>query len=106
MGSKIVEDNSSAIYHQPYTNSRNSKRTIKITNLFKEYGATKAVNGVSLSLYNKNIFCLLGHNGAGKTTMISLLTGLVDKTRGSIKVYGRELGNNLSAIRKSLGICT
>lgn len=79
---------------------------MEINGLLKEFGTLKAVNNITLNLYNKNIFCLLGHNGAGKTTMISLLTGLIDKTAGSIKMLGKELEDNLKSLRKSIGICT
>lgn len=71
---------SSAIYHQEYAGRKDRKRTVEIGRLTKYFGELKAVNNVSLSLYEKNIFCLLGHNGAGKTTMISLLTGLISKS--------------------------
>lgn len=56
------------------------KKTIKIRNLSKLFGKFAAVDGVSLDLYERQIFCLLGHNGAGKTTSINLLTGLIEKT--------------------------
>lgn len=45
--------------------------------LVKKFGDFTAVDHLSLTLYEKQIFCLLGHNGAGKTTTISLLTGLL-----------------------------
>lgn len=51
------------------------------------------------------IFVLLGHNGAGKTTTISILTGLLNYTKGMIKVFGQDQSENLESIRKSLGVC-
>lgn len=58
--------------------------TIYIDGLTKEYNSNVVVNSVTLRLYEKQIFCLLGHNGAGKTTTLSMLTGLVEKTKGRI----------------------
>jgi len=43
----------------------------------------KAVNGVSLTMYKNQIFCLLGHNGAGKTSLISMLTGMLEFSSGN-----------------------
>ncbi|KRW99727.1 P-loop containing nucleoside triphosphate hydrolase [Pseudocohnilembus persalinus] len=101
----LEDDISSAVYHQKFNNKRNSQKTVSINGLKKHFGNTKAVNGVTLQLYNKNIFCLLGHNGSGKTTTISLLTGLIEKSEGNILINGKELEDNLKAIRKQLGIC-
>jgi ATP-binding cassette subfamily A (ABC1) protein 3 len=59
---------------------------VKIRNLRKEFpGESKpfvAVAGLSLDLYEGQILSLLGHNGAGKTTAISMLTGLTPVTSG------------------------
>ena len=46
-----------------------------------------------------------GHNGAGKTTAISVLTGLVPPTEGDVSVYGRSLAKDLPRIRQDIGIC-
>jgi len=58
-----------------------------------------AVNKVSYSLYESSIFCLLGHNGAGKTTTINLLTGMISKTGGHVKMYGLDIDEDLDEIR-------
>jgi ATP-binding cassette subfamily A (ABC1) protein 3 len=51
--------------------------------LAKEYDTgLRAVNGINLKIYSDQIFVLLGHNGAGKTSTISLLTGLYQPTAG------------------------
>lgn len=50
---------------------------ISITNLYKCFGNYYAVNGVNLDLYKGQITTLLGHNGAGKTTMMSIITGII-----------------------------
>jgi ATP-binding cassette subfamily A (ABC1) protein 3 len=47
----------------------------------------------------------LGHNGAGKTSTISLLTGLYDPTKGSASVFGIDMFKDFQKIRQFLGIC-
>lgn len=67
-----------------------------------------AVNGVDLDIYDKQMFCLLGHNGAGKTTTINMLTGLLQPTSGGIGVLDKPIvGNsrNLAAVRSQMGVC-
>ena len=51
----------------------------------------QAVNGINLKMYNGQIFALLGHNGAGKSTTISMLTGLLSKTEGSARIFDHDL---------------
>ena len=51
----------------------------------------KAVNGINLKMYNGQIFALLGHNGAGKSTTISMLTGLLSASTGEASVYEHDL---------------
>jgi len=56
---------------------------LKIKNLGKVYpNGKRAVNNLSLTMYRDQIFCLLGHNGSGKSTSISMLTGMIDMTEG------------------------
>lgn len=56
---------------------------MQISELRKEYpNGFKAVNGINLKMYNGQIFALLGHNGAGKSTTISMLTGLLQRSDG------------------------
>ena len=84
---------------------------VSITNLHKDFtspdGAKiKAVDGLSLDMFDGQVTCLLGHNGAGKTTTMSLLTGMLDVTRGNAKIYGMSLSTEMEAIRRNCGICT
>ena len=81
--------------------------TVQIQNLVKQYaGAEKrAVDGLSLTMYEDQIMCLLGHNGAGKTTTISVLTGLYPPTSGDCVIYGNKITTDLLSARHSMGIC-
>ena len=61
----------------------------------KEYkGGHRAVDYINLKMYADQIFVLLGHNGAGKTSMISVLTGLLEPTDGEAEVFGVDMFNN------------
>ncbi|KAL4490361.1 hypothetical protein ABPG72_004400 [Tetrahymena utriculariae] len=99
------EDNSSAQYHEKM-DVRNSKVSVQIKNLTKSFGKFTAVDNISFTLFEKQIFCLLGHNGAGKTTTISMLTGLLEKTSGKISYYGKDLNKNFEDVRQYIGLCT
>ena len=75
-----------------YKNMTKPTDVLKIRNLVKQFGDGKvAVDHVDLNFYKNEIFALLGHNGAGKTTMISILTGLYQATSGEA-IYD---GNNV-----------
>jgi ABC-2 type transport system ATP-binding protein len=63
---------------------------ISCSNLFKNYGAKKVLKGVDLEVSPGTIFALLGTNGAGKTSLIRCLLGLIPSTSGNIKVLGEE----------------
>jgi ABC-type Na+ transport system ATPase subunit NatA len=65
----------------------------------------RAVSGLDLTLYDGEITCLLGHNGAGKSTAISLLTGLVAPTAGAITVCGLDVRSDMRDVRGLLGVC-
>ncbi|GMF39712.1 unnamed protein product [Phytophthora lilii] len=65
----------------------------------------RAVRGVSLVMYKDQITCLLGHNGAGKTTPISMLTGMIAPSAGDASFRGLSLVHDMAEIRQSLGLC-
>ena len=64
---------------------------IEFTNVTKKYGATTAIDGISLAFPDSGIYCLLGRNGAGKTTFMKLLAGHIAATDGSITVDGKAV---------------
>ncbi|CAN0295273.1 unnamed protein product, partial [Ectocarpus sp. 13 AM-2016] len=81
-------------------------RTVSTRGLVKVYGNGKnAVKGLDLDLYEGQISVLLGHNGAGKSTAISMVTGTLPPTRGEAYLRGRKLTSDLVGIRRSLGVC-
>ncbi|ETO27626.1 hypothetical protein RFI_09505 [Reticulomyxa filosa] len=89
-------------HQEPAISTRYLKKTF-----FDAFGQAevKAVDGVSLDIYEGEVFCLLGHNGAGKTTMIGMLTGLLEITEGDAFICGHNVKTQMRAIRKILGVC-
>jgi ABC-2 type transport system ATP-binding protein len=66
------------------------KNAVEAIDLVKDFGATRAVDGVSLSVPTGSIYGLLGPNGAGKTTTLRMLLGIIDPSSGARRVLGRE----------------
>ena len=60
---------------------------------------------MNLKLFEGQVTSLLGHNGAGKSTTMSILTGLLPPTSGTAVIYGNDIINNIVGARKSLGLC-
>lgn len=63
---------------------------VQAINLVKDFGDTRAVDGVSLAVPTGSIYGLLGPNGAGKTTTLRMLIGIIDPSGGTRRVLGRE----------------
>nr|QUF59424.1 ATP-binding cassette transporter Abca1-like2 [Brachionus angularis] len=83
----------------------NKKPGIEIKNLHKVYarGKNHALKGLTVNFYENEISAFLGHNGAGKSTTMHLLTGLYKPSFGSAKINGLEITDSMEKIRKSLG---
>ncbi|XP_056379091.1 retinal-specific phospholipid-transporting ATPase ABCA4 isoform X2 [Hyla sarda] len=78
-----------------------------IQDLTKVYKNTykAAVDRMNLTFYEGQITAFLGHNGAGKTTVLSIITGLFPPTSGTVWVRGRDIQTHMDSIRQSLGMC-
>jgi len=66
--------------------------------LTKKFGSFTAVNQLSFSIKKGEIFTILGHNGAGKTTAIYMLTGMLKSTSGNASVYGYSIKDAMHKI--------
>jgi len=77
---------------------------LKALGLKKSFGATKAVDGVSLTLEPGRILGLLGPNGAGKTTTVSMLSGLLVPDEGEVRVQGRPLAGDADPGKRLMGL--
>ncbi|KAM4820229.1 ATP-binding cassette sub-family A member 17-like isoform 2-T3 [Thomomys bottae] len=84
-------------------------RGIEIHHLYKVYhrGRKKyiAVRDLNMNMYRGQITVLLGHNGAGKSTTCSMLTGLTIPSSGQAYINGYEISTDMVQIRKSIGWC-
>jgi ABC-type multidrug transport system ATPase subunit len=76
---------------------------IEINGLTKRFGDFTAVNGVSFSVENGEIFGFLGPNGSGKSTIIRMLCGLITPTSGTARVAGFDILKQTDAIRQNIG---
>jgi len=76
---------------------------IKIASLKKSYGEVNAVNGISLSISKGEMFGLVGPDGAGKTTTIRILCGLISADSGNVTLLEMDLNNYKKEIQKSVG---
>lgn len=76
-----------------------------MSNVNKIFGKLKAIDHLTINLYESEIFCLLGHNGAGKSTTINLLTGMIQPTSGLVEILGMKYPEDVGEIRKNIGLC-
>jgi ABC-2 type transport system ATP-binding protein len=79
---------------------------IQTRGLTKRFGAFTAVDGVDLDVRPGEIFGLLGSNGAGKSTTIRMLCGLMRPTSGSIRVLDVDVANDPEAVKRRIGYMT
>ncbi len=78
---------------------------LDIKQLSKTYAnGVEAVKSINLTVNNGDFFALLGANGAGKSTTIGLITTLVNKTSGSIKIQGHDLDSETEKAKSCLGL--
>lgn len=76
---------------------------IEFKNVTKKYGSTIALNDISFEIHNGQIFGLIGHNGAGKSTAIKILVSILNQTEGEVFVDDKELSEYRSDIKKQIG---
>lgn len=64
---------------------------IEFKNVTKSYGKLTALNNISISIKEPGIYCLLGRNGAGKTTMLKTMAGHIAATSGEVEINGKKV---------------
>lgn len=80
-------------------------QALTIENLVKVYQSGKtALKGISLSIAEGDFFALLGPNGAGKSTLIGIVSSLVTKTSGSVRVFGHSIDDDILKAKQLIGI--
>jgi ABC-type multidrug transport system ATPase subunit len=76
---------------------------IQVNQLSKHFSTLKAVDGLSFSVNQGEVFGFLGQNGSGKSTTIRMLLSLIHPTSGSIELFGKSLEANRTAILEEVG---
>lgn len=78
---------------------------LSIENLTKTYpNGTQALKGINLKVAAGDFYALLGPNGAGKTTAIGIITSLVNKSSGDVRVFGHSIDTDLEAAKSCIGL--
>lgn len=78
---------------------------LAISGLTKTYqGGVQALKGIELEVQQGDFFALLGPNGAGKSTTIGIISSLVNKTQGSVSVFGYDLDTHLTQAKAYIGL--
>ncbi|XP_052051312.1 ATP-binding cassette sub-family A member 6 isoform X2 [Apodemus sylvaticus] len=98
-------------YFEPVDPEYQGKEAIRIRNIKKEYkgksGKLEALKGLYFDIYESQITAILGHSGAGKSSLLNILSGLYVPTAGSVTVYNKNVSEmqDLKEIRKMIGVC-
>lgn len=81
---------------------------IKATSLHKSFGSVRALQGVDLSIGEGEVVALIGDNGAGKSTIIKILSGVLRPDAGSLQINGKDVNLKCYSVRmaRSLGVET
>jgi ABC-2 type transport system ATP-binding protein len=82
----------------------NASIAIHVERILKTYGAVRAVNDLSFTVYRGEIFGLLGPNGAGKTTTLSIMQGLRQADAGRVSVFGHDIATHARAVKRRIGV--
>lgn len=78
---------------------------LEINQLKKVYGSgVTALRGIDLAVEEGDFYALLGPNGAGKSTTIGIITSLVNKTSGQVKVFGYDIDKDLVIAKQQIGL--
>jgi ABC-2 type transport system ATP-binding protein len=77
---------------------------IEVVDLRKSYGSTRAVQGISFSVAEGEVFAMLGPNGAGKTTTVEILEGFRRRDEGKVSVLGYDPATDNRRLKEQLGI--
>lgn len=80
-------------------------KALELIDLVKIYPTgVQAVKGINLVVEQGDFYALLGHNGAGKSTTIGIISSLVNKTSGSVKVFGYDLDTQKVELKHQIGL--
>lgn len=81
-----------------------SEKCISVKNVTKSYGGRKVVNNLSFQVDKGEVFGLLGHNGAGKSTTIEMILGLKKPEQGELTIYGLDAAKHRKEVFEKVGV--
>lgn len=80
-------------------------KALEINDLYKTYrSGVQALSGINLEVKQGDFFALLGPNGAGKSTTIGIISSLVNKTGGTVKIFGHDIDDELEKAKSFIGL--
>jgi ABC-2 type transport system ATP-binding protein len=82
------------------------EKVVEVENLTHQFGSLKALDGLTYTVEEGEVFGMLGPNGAGKTTSIRILNGVLAPTHGTVRVFGMDSGLQGCEIRRRTGVLT
>lgn len=85
--------------------SDNTRPGIVLSHLTKHFDYCSSVEDLSFTMYKNEITVLLGENGAGKSTTMAMLTGVIPPSLGTAYINGLDIRTDMTAIRNSMGLC-
>lgn len=99
-----LEPSNERVFEPPPPDART---TIALSHVTKKFRGSnkKAVDDLSLQIYDGQLTVLLGHNGAGKTTTMNIITGLFPPTQGKVHINGYDILTQTKKARESFGLC-
>ncbi len=100
----VLRSNSNVVKNHLFEGNSGMTDSIEVKSLKKNYGVIRAVDGISFSVKQGEIFGLLGPNGAGKTTTIEILEGLREKDGGEVRVLGFDPWKHGYELHKKIGV--
>ena len=80
------------------------EQCIRIQNLSKSFSGRKVVDDLSLAVKKGEVFALLGHNGAGKSTTIDLILGLKTPDSGTARILGMDAAKHRKQVFRRVGV--
>ena len=106
--SKPISQTNQDDHFQPffgYADQSQSVDTIVMEKLGKRFGRNWVVKNLDLRIKEDEVFTLLGHNGAGKTSLMYMLTGMYPPSEGTAIIDGLDIRKDLPSIQKRIGFC-
>ena len=76
---------------------------VQLTGVEKQFGAIRALAGMTLSVAAREWVSLVGHNGAGKSTTLKMLTGMIEPSSGSATICGHDLQREPIEVKRQVG---